>query len=73
MVGKEKLLVDPKNEEVINGLPLPTTVWGIQSFLCQATDHRKFIWMYAEITWPLKIKKGRSTFKPNLARTPLKK
>ena len=53
VVCKEGLLVDPKNVGVIKELPPPTTVQGTRSFLGQATYHRKFIWMYAEITRPL--------------------
>ena len=53
VVCKEGLLVDPKKVGVIKELPPPTTVRGIRSFLGQATYHRKFIWMYAEITRPL--------------------
>ena len=59
-VCQEGLLVDPKKVDVIGKLPSPTTVWGIRSFLGQATYHRKFIWMYAEISTPfyLLLKKG---------------
>jgi hypothetical protein len=53
VVCKEELLVDPKKVEVIKGLPPPTTVRGIRSFLRQTTYHCKLIWMYTEIIWPL--------------------
>lgn len=60
VICKEGSLVDPKKTEVMKGLPPPTTVLGIRSFLGQATYHRKFIWMYVEITRPLYLllKKG---------------
>jgi hypothetical protein len=50
VVCQEGLLVDLKNVDVIVKLPPPTIVRGIRSFLRQATYHRKFIWIYAEIT-----------------------
>jgi hypothetical protein len=60
VVCQKGLLVDPKKVGVIKELLPPTTVRGIRSFLGQATYHRKFIWMYAEITRPLYLllKKG---------------
>ena len=60
VVCQEGLLVDPKKVDVLGKLPPPTTIRGIRCFLRHATYHRKFIWMYAEITRPLYLflKKG---------------
>lgn len=58
---QKNLLVDPKKIEVIASLPSPTNVKGLRSFLGAATYHRRFIYMYAEITqsshWLLKKEK----------------
>lgn len=56
---QKNLLVDPKKVGVIASLPSPTNVKGLRIFLGAATYHRRFIYMYAEITsyWLLKKEK----------------
>lgn len=53
VVGKEGLLVDPKKIGAIALLPPPTNVKGLKKFLGATTYHRRFIWMYGEITLSL--------------------
>lgn len=51
VVCKEGLLMDLKKIGAIPLLPPPLNVKGWRRFLGAATHHRRFIWIYAEITW----------------------
>src|ERR1700738_1920331 len=53
VVCKEGLLIDPKKISVIQNLPPPTNVKSLRAFLGSVTYHRRFIWMFAQITRPL--------------------
>ena len=55
VVCKEGLLIDPKKISEIQNLPPPTNVKSLRAFLGSVTYHRRFIWMFAQITRPLYV------------------
>ena len=50
VVYNEGLLVDPKKIGVIASLPPSSNVKGLRMLLGVKKYHKRFIWMYAEIT-----------------------
>lgn len=52
-ISKQGIAVDKEKIEVIDKLPPPTTVRGIQSFLGHAEFYRRFIKDFSKISIPL--------------------
>ena len=50
VVCKEGLLIVPKKISVIQNLPPPTNVKSLRAFLGSVIYHRRFIWMFAQVT-----------------------